>query len=336
MTYFSSHSPFVLPPLILMSAYALDLAIGDPRWLPHPVSIIGSAISRTEGILRRHVKTPGGEKRGGLLLAALITSSVFSLTFLGCAAIGSFPHTVPAFLPAALLIYLTSTTIAVRGLVGSSLLVIRSVKEGNLAEARQNLSMIVGRDTRNLSEKDVLKATMETLAENLSDGIIAPVFFLVIGGLPCAMTYKAINTLDSMVGYKNARYINFGWASAKLDDIANYLPARATGLLIAIASILARRSSSAARSSLKIMLRDGGNHTSPNSGIPEAAMSGALGIRMGGPSTYGGVLVEKPHIGEQKMENQMAAAESAITIVKVTSLLGIGLAAAILAARGAL
>ena len=334
MTYLSSHSPFFLPPFILMSAYVLDLAIGDPRWLPHPVSIIGSAISRTEGVLRRHMKTPAGEKKGGILLAALIISSVFSLTFLGCAAIGSLPHTVPALLPAALLIYFTSTTIAVRGLVDSSLLVIRSAKEGNLAEARQNLSMIVGRDTNNLSEKDILKATMETLAENLSDGIIAPVFYLVIGGLPCAMAYKAVNTLDSMVGYKSTRYINFGWASARLDDIANYLPARITGILIVVSAALARRSSSAFRSSLKIMFRDGGNHTSPNSGIPEAAMSGALGVRMGGPSTYGGVLVEKPYIGERTTENQMAAAECAITIVKVTSLLGIGLAVIILAVRG--
>ena len=164
--------------------------------------------------------------------------------------------------------------------------------------------MIVGRDTQHLSEEGVLRATVETVAENLSDGIIAPLFYLAVGGLPFAMTYKAVNTLDSMVGYKNDRYLLFGRASARLDDIANFIPARITGLLVVIAVFLltlagkAGRPAINARRALTVMLRDGRKHSSPNSGFPEAAVAGGLGVILGGPSTYGGIVIEKPYIGE--------------------------------------
>jgi len=153
----------------------------------------------------------------------------------------------------------------------------------------------VGRDTENLNEKGVLKATMETLAENLSDGIIAPLFFLALGGLPLAMAYKAINTLDSMVGYRNERYLEFGRASARCDDLANFIPARITGLLMVAAAPLFALS---AKNAWRIMGRDGRNHSSPNSGMPEAAVAGALGVRLGGTNLYGGKPVEKPTIGD--------------------------------------
>ncbi len=243
-------------------------------------------------------------------------------------------------------VVLTSTTIAIRDLIDSSKTVIDSVKAGTIDEARRSLSMIVGRDTERLPDKGILKATIETLAENLSDGIVAPLFYFALGGLPLAMTYKAINTLDSMVGYKNEKYINLGKASARLDDIANYLPARITGVLIVAAIGICRtfslivgrtRSSlSTAGNAFAIMIRDGRNHSSPNSGIPEAAMAGGLGIMLGGPSTYGNVLVEKPTIGEEKNSDYHAAAENTLKIVLLASSLGLGVSVLILFLRGLL
>lgn len=329
----------MITPIELLLAFLLDSAIGDPRWLPHPVRVIGRAIDRAERMIRSHLKGPSGERLGGVILVAVIVVPAFLIALFITAIARTLPGTIGTVLGSLILVYLVSTTIAVRELIASARLVIHAVSANNIEEARHNLSMIVGRDTQNLSEREILKATMETLAENLSDGIIAPLFYLIIGGLPLAFAYKAINTLDSMVGYKNERYLHLGWAAARLDDIANYLPARITGLLI-VAAVFAitlfkkeRASSSATRSAFDIMRRDGRNHTSPNSGIPEAAMAGALGIRMGGPSTYGGILVEKPYIGENRTEDYMAASEQALLIAKATALLGIGAAAALLSLR---
>jgi adenosylcobinamide-phosphate synthase len=205
-----------------------------------------------------------------------------------------------------------------------------------------------------------LRATIETLSENASDGIIAPMIYFAIGGLPLAMAYKAINTLDSMVGYKNERYLNFGWASARLDDIANFVPARITGSIIVISGFmvsafvsLAQRCSRLTRSkqsitdshgisglrAFRVMIRDGGKHASPNSGIPEAAMAGALGVQLGGPSEYAGVVYEKPFIGEERRNSEAAylyASGMALKITKVTSILGLFAALAILYLRTSL
>jgi adenosylcobinamide-phosphate synthase len=334
--------------IILIAAFLLDLAVGDPRRMPHPVRIIGKGISFLEGVIRRIARTERTEKIGGIILALLIIISVFLLTFamnkiiLLCIATGGI-ITAAGIVTA---VVLTSTTIAIRDLIDSSKTVIDSVKAGTIDEARRSLSMIVGRDTERLPDKGILKATIETLAENLSDGIVAPLFYFALGGLPLAMTYKAINTLDSMVGYKNEKYINLGKASARLDDIANYLPARITGVLIVAAIGICRtfslivgrtRSSlSTAGNAFAIMIRDGRNHSSPNSGIPEAAMAGGLGIMLGGPSTYGNVLVEKPTIGEEKNSDYHAAAENTLKIVLLASSLGLGVSVLILFLRGLL
>lgn len=333
MIDFINTSPLSLLPSVLIAALLLDIAIGDPRWLPHPVRLIGRMISFVEFPLRRSLKIPLEERLGGVLLVILITVPTFLITYGIYRFAVWLSYNVLAVLGLALIVYLTSTTIAVRELISSARLVIESVKERSLDKARGSLSMIVGRDTENLSEKDILKATMETLAENLSDGVIAPVFYLVLGGLPLAMTYKAINTLDSMVGYRNDKYRYFGWAAARLDDMANYIPARITGLLIVISSVFIYRSVLTVNSSLVTMLRDGRKHLSPNSGIPEAAIAGALDVRLGGPSTYGGVIVEKPFIGSGGCDDYLTASESAIGIAKVTAILGIGLAVALLFVR---
>ncbi len=337
MINFLTSSPFILHPLIFVPSFLLDFLLGDPRWLPHPVRIIGAAISRMEVLLRGKPATPKAEKLGGILLVVSIVLPVFCITFILNMLIYRLLESslmgLAAFLGAVVLIYLTFTTIAAKSLVGAGRDVIRLIKTKDLIAARRSLAMIVGRDTENLSEKEILKATIETLSENLSDGVVAPVFYLALGGLPLAMTYKAINTLDSMVGYKNERYKNFGWAAARLDDIANYVPARITGLLIVLASAFFSCSFRTGRSSFLTMLRDGQKHSSPNSGVPEAAMAGALGVMLGGPSTYGGILVEKPYIGCESEKNYLIAAERSAAIAVVTSLLSLTLAGLVLYTR---
>lgn len=326
----------MITPVELIMACLLDLAIGDPRWLPHPVRIIGYSITKTEAFLRRWVKTASGEERAGVLLTAFIVTGTFGVTVFVHKALDGLSGTIMALIGKALIVYLIATTIAVRELVCSAQTVIDAVKTGNLETARLNLSMIVGRDTENLSEDDILKATMETLAENLSDGIIAPLLYLAVGGLPLAMAYKAVNTLDSMIGYRNSRYTHFGKAAARLDDIANYIPARIAGLLVIVSSAAVFRSILNVRQSFKTMLRDGRNHLSPNSGIPEAAVAGALGVRFGGPSAYGGLIVDKPYIGDRLEEDYMSASIHTITMIKTASMLGIAMAAAILFVRNLL
>jgi adenosylcobinamide-phosphate synthase len=338
LTFDLQPSAFSLSPVVLLLAFLLDLAIGDPGWLPHPVRIMGNAISKTEAFLRKWEVESGKwkliEKLKGIILVITIVLPIFFITwFIVHISTNYFKSHFLLLTSYFLLIYLTSTTIAIRELISSARLVIESAKNKDIESARSNLGMIVGRDTQNLSEKGILKATIETASENLSDGVIAPLFYLAIGGLPLAMAYKAINTLDSMVGYKNDKYKNFGWAAARLDDLANYIPARITGLLIAISSSFIFHSLFTVRYSLKTMLRDGRNHPSPNAGIPEAAIAGALGVRLGGPSTYNGIEIQKPYIGAEETENYLSASEKATDIIKVSSLIGTGVATIILYAR---
>jgi adenosylcobinamide-phosphate synthase len=325
----------VIGPFELIAAFLLDLAIGDPRWLPHPVRLIGRSIAALENALRSWFGR-NREKTAGVVLVVLVVLLSALLAFLVRQALFLPGRGVVTVAAAVVLVYLVATTIALRELVASAGIVIRSVKQGDLEGARSSLSMIVGRDTATLDEKGVLRGAIETLAENLSDGVIAPLFYLALGGLPLAIAYKAINTLDSMVGYKNEKYLSFGWAAAKLDDLANFIPARLTGLLIVLFTFcyfLVRKPGSAlslARDSFRVMRRDGGNHTSPNSGIPEAAMAGALGVRLGGPSTYGGVLVQKPFIGDDCGGNYREAAERAMAIVAGTAVIAVLVSAAVL------
>ncbi|GER93458.1 cobalamin biosynthesis protein CobD [hot springs metagenome] len=329
-------SLFNLQPAVLILAFLLDMAIGDPGWLPHPVRIIGKAIEKIEKILRSGEKKQKTKDRlKGVFLVLVIVSSTLGLTWLIVYAIARISNisTFLHYCSIALLVYLTSTTIAARELIDSAKKVVCSVKEGDLIKARKDLSMIVGRDTQNLSQREILKATIETLSENLSDGVIAPIFYLIVGGLPLAMAYKAINTLDSMIGYKNEKYKDFGWAAAHLDDIANYIPARISGILIVIVSPFVSRSLFTVYDSLKTMINDGRNHPSPNAGIPEAAIAGALSVKLGGPSTYNGIVVEKPYIGIEKTENYLYPAEKAINIVKIASIIATSIGGVFLYAR---
>ncbi len=282
-------------PILLIGAYLLDLVLGDPHWFPHPVRLIGKFISSGEAILRRLGPSPFRLRIAGILLALVTCLSVFWAT-------RSLLHLAGLWSAGAALILgiiLAYTTLATRDLQVETARVLRALEAGDLSLARRELSFLVGRETSNLSEADILRALIETIGENISDGVVAPLFYLGLGG-PCwAMTYKAINTLDSMVGYKNERFIWIGWASARLDDLANFLPARISGLLIALSALMLGKPW---RTSLRILRRDHAKHESPNSAWPEAAMSGALEIQLGGLNYYFGLPVQKPLIGERKKE----------------------------------
>ena len=304
---------------VLVLALLLDLTLGDPRWLPHPVVMIGRLIGTLERVLRRTMRN---ELAAGVLLLFLTVSCAASATWLAVRS-ASQVHPLAGLLVAALFSY---TCLAARSLQQESALVAKALDAGDIATARVNLSHIVGRDTENLDEPEIWRALIETVAENTSDGIIAPLFWLAMGGPVAGMAFKAISTLDSMVGYKNERYLHLGWASARMDDLLNFIPARMTALLMIIAAPLTGLS---LRNAAVIVLRDRLNHPSPNSAHPESAAAGALGIRLGGPSTYGGRESVKQFIGDPLQPIDVRAYRHMIRLLFVTTLLmaGISLAA---------
>jgi adenosylcobinamide-phosphate synthase len=294
-----------LDPVILLAAVTLDLILGDPRWLPHPVIGIGRLITTMERLLRRLFRN---ERLGGILLLIGVVGVTSLLSLLLLHGV----HAVSPYLAGALAAIMAWTCLAARSLHGESKLVADRLTAGDLEGARYYLSRIVGRDTADLDEPEIWRALVETVAENSSDGIIAPLLYLMIGGPVLGLAYKAVNTLDSMVGYKNERYLRFGWASARFDDLANWLPARLTGLLMVGAAPFVGLSAVGA---FRMMLRDGANHSSPNSGIPEAATAGALGVRLGGTNCYFGQPVEKPTIGDPLRDLSSKAYQGAIRLM---------------------
>ncbi len=317
--------------IAFLSAYIMDMIIGDPEFIPHPVRIIGWWIKASEAVLRRFARSHRAEVIAGIVLASTTVSITFITFMFIIRAIYWIINNISFLLGFLILAYLISTTICTKSLRRSSIDVLESLKKGDVEAARKRLSFIVGRDTSNLNEEAIIRAVTETVAENTSDGIIAPMFYLVIGGLPLCMTYKAINTLDSMVGYKNEQYRYLGWASARLDDLMNLIPSRLAGLLLIISaflknllSFLRGSKSSVTRplNALKVMLRDGRKHTSPNSGFPEAAMAGAIGVRLGGPSTYNGITVAKPYIGDGDMPIRISSGIESINLMTATSFIG--------------
>jgi adenosylcobinamide-phosphate synthase len=298
-------------PTILALALLLDLTLGDPRWLPHPVVMIGHLISTLEKVLRRTMRNEGA---AGMLLLFLTVSCAASVTWFAVWG-ASRIHPLAGVLVAALL---SSTCLAARSLQRESALVADALDAGDIATARAKLSYIVGRDTENLDEPEIWRALIETVAENTTDGIIAPLFWLTLGGPVAGMAFKAVSTLDSMVGYKNEQYLHLGWASARMDDLVNFIPARLTALLMIIAAPLAGLS---LRNAATITLRDRLNHPSPNSAHPESAAAGALGIRLGGPSTYGGRESVKQFIGDPLHPIDGQAYRHMIRLMFVTTLL---------------
>ena len=276
----------------LIVGYGLDLLLGDPSFLYHPIRVIGNLIALLEKWLRKvFPKTPKGELAGGVFLVILVCLAGYGVPALLLFAAFKI-HPVIGFLLEVLWCWQIPAT---KCLKDESMKVYQKLKENDLPGARYAVSMIVGRDTENLSETGVTKAAVETIAENTSDGVIAPLLFLAIGGPALGFLYKSINTMDSMLGYKNDKYLYFGRCAAKLDDVANYVPARLSGWLMVAASAFVKMD---VKNAAKIYRRDRRNHASPNSAQTEAAMAGALDVQLAGNAYYFGKLYEKPTIGD--------------------------------------
>ena len=281
--------------IALAAGFLLDLAIGDPRWLYHPVRLIGKLIDRLETHIRKvFPKTPGGELAGGIFLVIGVVLVTVGVT----AGILHMAYGLHAAAGFALESFMCYQMLAVRSLKDESMLVydaLTSGKESSLADGRDAVSRIVGRDTQNLDETGVTKAAVETVAENFGDGVFAPMFYMALGGPVCMYLYKAINTMDSMLGYKNERFLYFGRAAAKLDDVVNFIPARMAGILLVISAWIGPFDG---KNAGRIFARDRRKHASPNSAHTEAAAAGALDIQLAGDAYYFGRLYEKPSIGD--------------------------------------
>ena len=303
----------------VLCGFLLDLLLGDPEWMPHPVVFMGKAITALEKRLRKAFPaTPQGERAAGAVLAALLPLGTLLLSG-GLCWLCWLIHPLLGF---ALQSFWCWQALAMRCLAQESRNVYRCLTSQGLPAARKAVARIVGRDTEQLTEEGVTRAAVETVAENFSDGELAPLLYMLIGGAPLALTYKAVNTMDSMVGYKNERYLHFGRAAAKLDDAANYLPARLAALLWIIACPLAGGS---AKGAWRVWRRDRRNHASPNSAQTESACAGSLGVQLAGPASYFGKRVEKPTIGDPLRDIQPRDILRANRIMAAASVVGLAL-----------
>jgi adenosylcobinamide-phosphate synthase len=305
-------------PVQLIGALALDAVAGDPRWLPHPVKLIGKLSATLESLTRRLLPP----KVAGIVTAAFTVAMAGAVTWAGIAAF-SFLHPFLGELASTLVLW---TTIASRDLADHAREVDRALRAEDLPCARRSLAKMVSRDTEGLEESAIVRGTIESVSENTMDGVTAPIFYACLFGPVGAIAYKAINTLDSMFGYRNERYLRFGWASARLDDCAGYIPARLTAPLISIGAGLLGLNSV---NSFRIWFRDGQRHPSPNSGLAEAAVAGALDIQLGGVNRYFGQLSNKPTIGEPNLPLTRDKIIQSIRLMAVTTglavLTGLGL-----------
>ncbi|TCZ73769.1 cobalamin biosynthesis protein CobD [Paenibacillus albiflavus] len=279
---------------IVIAAILLDLIIGDPSWPTHPVILIGRCISLLEKRLltsKETVLSSRAKLWRGVMLTVTIT--IFSgLALWGIVAMAAWIH---PWLGYAISVWFIASTIAVKGLKQAAYQVLKPIRSGHMEDARKYTGYIVGRDTKDLPEGELTRAVVETVAENIVDAVISPLFFALLGGAPFAMLYRASNTLDSMVGYRNERYLYFGRASARWDDVMNWIPARLTGVLLLIVALIDRKLS--AVRGFRSIITFARKHPSPNSGIPESAVAGAIGIELGGCNIYGGVVSERARLG---------------------------------------
>jgi adenosylcobinamide-phosphate synthase len=279
----TDHALFLIIPLVL--GFVLDLVVGDPTWLPHPIRLFGNTIAFMERVFNK-----GTHKQ---LKGIVVALTLVATTWLAFSA-------MMMLCESNILVYYAVATIMVfyglanRCLIDEALKVNRMLEKEGLAAGRKQLSFIVGRDTSTLSAHQIRTAVLETVSENLSDGVVAPLFYYALGGIPLMMTYKIINTLDSMIGYKSERYKDFGMCAARVDDLANLVPARLTAMLMVLVTFSWR--------GLKFIFTYGHQHSSPNSGYPEAALAGILNCRFGGPNVYHGKTVLKPYIGNNPRE----------------------------------
>ena len=306
---------YSLPALVM--GFVLDLLIGDPRWLYHPICVIGNLIALLEkGIRKIFPKSHGGELAGGFVTVVLICLFSGGVPFLVLHYLYRF-STVAGFVLETFWCY---QLLATRSLKDESMKVYDRLKNGTLDEARYAVSMIVGRDTKELTEIGVTKAAVETVAENASDGVIAPMLYMAVGGVPLMFLYKGINTMDSMLGYKNDRYLYFGRVAAKLDDVANYIPARISGWLMVAGTVLTGMNT---KNAARIYKRDRRNHASPNSAQTESVCAGLLGLRLAGDAWYHGVLHKKEFIGDAVREIEYADIPHTCRLMELAAVLAL-------------
>jgi adenosylcobinamide-phosphate synthase len=309
-----SYAIHLSTPLILY-AIAVDAILGDPEWLPHPVRLIGASITRGDALLWSGTK-PSDLRNGAILMIAVVAASAASTWAL--VILASWAGTWAA---AAVAVILAWTTIALRGLDSAAAAVERALRAGDLGRARREIRALVGRDPDSLDQGGLIRAAVESVAENCSDGVIAPMLYLFAGGPVAAMAYKAINTLDSMIGYEDERYRWFGRNAARLDDLANLLPARITAVcLIAASAVISRRPTQA----YAACAASGSLHPSPNAGYPESAMAGALGIELGGDAVYRGEVEHRPALGINEREPMICDIANARAMMRLASMLAFG------------
>jgi adenosylcobinamide-phosphate synthase len=302
---------------LLPAVYLTDQVAGDPEWLPHPVRLIGWATTEGETLLRRQDQSDQTELLAGAALTAVVVTASYFLTRLAIS---------QAYRCSKLLGFLTElslgwTCLAARNLQDEASSVLAALDGEDISLARRRLARIVGRDTESLDIHEISRAVIETVAESASDGVIAPLFYMSLGGVPLAIAYKAVNTLDSMIGHADDRYLYFGKAAARLDDAANFVPSRMTALAIVTAS---RISEGNACDAWKVWLRDGNRHKSPNAGQPESAMAGALQVQLGGGNYYEGEFIPAEPMGEEFRAPRPHDARKAIRIVSAVALFGLG------------
>jgi adenosylcobinamide-phosphate synthase len=295
----------------------VDRLAGDPEWFPHPVRLIGLAISRGESAMRR----PGQGEFVELFTGAALTVSVVAATYSVSRRVIQVTSARSPLLGNAVEFLLAWNCLAARNLEQEAASVANALYAGDVSLARRRLARIVGRDTADLNSHEICRAVIETLAESVSDGVLAPLFYLTLGGVPLALAYKAANTLDSMIGHADERYFYFGKFAARLDDVANYLPARLSAGAIVAASYLLKDSDPQA--AWHTWRRDGDNHKSPNAGQPESAMAGALHVQLGGDNTYDGELVQAARMGDEFPAPTLSKTKTAIRLVLLVTLLGV-------------
>lgn len=296
----------------------LDVALGDPRWFPHPVRIMGIVIQSCEWLIFTLCEQTFTKRVAGMVLALGLPCGCYAIVH----AMIRYAEQLNEVFGVVTWIVLGYTTLAARDLWDHAMRVYQAMIEHGLPEARLAVGQIVGRDTTQLSESDVVRATIESVAENTSDGVVAPLFYLALGGPPLAMSYKAINTLDSMVGYRSERYRDIGWASARFDDVINWIPARLTALGVIVAASLRLGRGQA---SWRICRRDARKHPSPNGGWPEAAMAGALGVQLGGVNAYDGVVEERGRLGDSGSRLTSSLIPIALQLLGFASLFLVGI-----------
>ena len=305
---------------LLAAAYGMDLLLGDPEWFPHPVRIMGQGIARGEQALRWTDQPAGMELACGALLALGVVAGSYWLTRIATDRAYRISEEVGAVTE----LLLGWTCLAARSLEQESTAVVHALEQGDLVPTRRRLARIVGRDTDGLDEAEIARATIETVAESACDGVVAPLFYLALGGVPLAMAYKAVNTLDSMIGHADERYFYFGKTAARLDDAANLLPARMTAALLCGACCGLPHAD--AKAAWRTWRRDGALHKSPNAGQPESAMAGALHAQLGGANTYAGERVDTSVMGREFRPPTPSEARSAIRLMRLASLLGLATA----------